>query len=151
MSSSEDGNKDYDVGYGKPPKHTQWQKGQSGNPSGKKTKVESFIDKIKKVAMEELLVHKSGAPQAMSYLDAAIYALFAKAQSGNTQALKLLADLLGKDAAEAMQYELKPADLDSLETHAQWVAIIEKAQAEHDAHAGNGAMDGEEDLDGGRA
>ena len=23
---------DYDVGYKKPPRHTRWQKGQSGNP-----------------------------------------------------------------------------------------------------------------------
>ena len=27
--------KDYDVGHGKPPKHTQYQKGQSGNPKGR--------------------------------------------------------------------------------------------------------------------
>lgn len=30
---SDDG--DYEVGYGKPPKHTQWPKGQSGNPKGR--------------------------------------------------------------------------------------------------------------------
>jgi hypothetical protein len=28
--------KNYDVGYGKPPKKTQWKKGQSGNPGGAK-------------------------------------------------------------------------------------------------------------------
>ncbi|MFL0357263.1 DUF5681 domain-containing protein [Erythrobacter sp. GH1-10] len=30
-----DDNDDYEVGYGKPPKNTRWQKGQSGNPSGR--------------------------------------------------------------------------------------------------------------------
>jgi hypothetical protein len=30
--------KDYEVGYGKPPHKHQWQKGQSGNPAGKKGK-----------------------------------------------------------------------------------------------------------------
>ena len=29
-------NKSYEVGRGKPPKSSQWKKGQSGNPSGKK-------------------------------------------------------------------------------------------------------------------
>ncbi|WP_165354860.1 DUF5681 domain-containing protein [Tropicimonas sp. IMCC6043] len=36
MSKKYEKKGDYDVGYGKTPKHTQWQKGQSGNPSGKK-------------------------------------------------------------------------------------------------------------------
>ena len=27
--------RDYEVGYGKPPKHTQWKPGQSGKPSGR--------------------------------------------------------------------------------------------------------------------
>ena len=27
--------RDYDVGYGKPPRHTRFQKGQSGNPRGR--------------------------------------------------------------------------------------------------------------------
>ena len=31
MSDTDD---DYSPGYKKPPKHTQWKKGQSGNPSG---------------------------------------------------------------------------------------------------------------------
>ena len=26
---------DYEVGYGKPPKHTQFKRGQSGNPNGR--------------------------------------------------------------------------------------------------------------------
>ena len=26
---------DYEVGYGKPPKHTRFKKGQSGNPKGR--------------------------------------------------------------------------------------------------------------------
>ncbi len=32
------GDDDYAVGYGKPPKHTRFRKGQSGNPSGRKPK-----------------------------------------------------------------------------------------------------------------
>jgi hypothetical protein len=138
MSSSEDGKKDYEVGYGKPPKHTRWPKGQSGNPKGKKTKAESVIDKVKKVASEELIVHKGGAAQAMSYLDAAIYAIFAKAQSGHPQAFKLVAELLGKDGAEAVaasSYTMTDADLSVLQTAADWAALVEKAEAEKAANA----------------
>jgi hypothetical protein len=30
-----DGNSNYEIGYGKPPKHTQFKKGRSGNPNGR--------------------------------------------------------------------------------------------------------------------
>ena len=146
MSSSDKGKKDYDVGYGKPPKHTQWQKGQSGNPSGKKKTEDSFIDKVKKIASEELVVHKGGVPQSMSYLDAAIYALFAKAQNGNPQAFKILADQLGKDTAEAMtagSYAMADADLSALKTSADWYALLEQAQSENAPETPDDQNDGD--------
>ena len=34
-------NENYEVGYGKPPKANQFQKGQSGNPSGRPKKMKS--------------------------------------------------------------------------------------------------------------
>ena len=34
--SAKEGAKPYAVGYGKPPVHTRFQKGESGNPRGKK-------------------------------------------------------------------------------------------------------------------
>lgn len=35
---------DYEVGYGKPPKHTQWPKGTSGNRAGRPKKKSSIED-----------------------------------------------------------------------------------------------------------
>jgi len=32
-------NKDYEIGYGKPPKNTRFTKGHSGNPAGRKKKI----------------------------------------------------------------------------------------------------------------
>ena len=140
------------MGYKDPPKHSQWQKGQSGNPSGKKKQADSFLDKVKKIASEEKVVHKGGHPLAMSYLDAAIYAIFAKAQSGHPAAFKLLMEILGKDAAEAIKasgYTMTEADLSVLETSADWYALLENAQSkvppqspdEHDAGDWNAPSD----------
>lgn len=35
MADSNQDNNNYQVGYGKPPKHSRWKKGQSGNPRGR--------------------------------------------------------------------------------------------------------------------
>lgn len=47
---------DYDVGYGKPPKHTRWPKGKSGNPGGRekghkglKTDLEAAVNAIQTI------------------------------------------------------------------------------------------------------
>lgn len=40
---------DYDVGYGKPPLHSRFQKGQSGNPHGRPKKNKSQSDLLKEL------------------------------------------------------------------------------------------------------
>lgn len=44
----------YKVGYGKPPKHTQWKPGQSGNPKGRSKKIAR--EKILRKAMRKLVI-----------------------------------------------------------------------------------------------
>ena len=39
---------DYSVGYGKPPKHSQFKPGQSGNPRGRPKKVMAFAEALEK-------------------------------------------------------------------------------------------------------
>ncbi|WP_170482876.1 DUF5681 domain-containing protein [Ruegeria arenilitoris] len=132
MSSSNGSKKsEYEVGYGKPPKHAQWQPGQSGNPTGKKKKDESLLEKVKKLGGEEIVVHKGGQKQVISNLDAVAHALLAKAQSGHIPAIKILIDLNGEEAvmaASAMGYDITPADLAVLEIEADWQVLLEKAK-----------------------
>lgn len=62
--------KDYEVGYGKPPKNTQFKKGQSGNKLGRKKKPLplSLEEAIKLELNKEMtLTNKDGVKEKMSY------------------------------------------------------------------------------------
>lgn len=61
--------KEYEVGYKKPPKNHQFKKGQSGNPKGRKKKVvpKSFYDALVLYANEMKTVkNENGVPQRQS-------------------------------------------------------------------------------------
>lgn len=62
--------KDYEVGYGKPPKDTRFKKGRSGNPAGRKKKPLplSLEEAIKLELNKEMtLTNKDGVKEKMSY------------------------------------------------------------------------------------
>jgi Family of unknown function (DUF5681) len=84
---------EYRVGYGKPPKHTRWRKGQSGNPRQKRlpsNRPETMADIIDRLLNEPLRVVLQGAPSKMSALEAIVQNLSQKALSGNGKALRVL-------------------------------------------------------------
>jgi Family of unknown function (DUF5681) len=60
MSSS--GDDDYKVGHSKPPKHTQFKKGQSGNPSGRGKRDRKVVDPnpLRAVLLENVVVTING-------------------------------------------------------------------------------------------
>src|SRR6202049_3871450 len=51
MTSGNKAPRNYDVGYGKPPVHTRFRKGVSGNPSGRPRKVAG--ERVKALALKE--------------------------------------------------------------------------------------------------
>lgn len=65
------GNKEYKVGYGKPPLHPRWKKGQSGNPGGRPkglVKQSALYQRFRAMTPEEFAKYKPaniGEQQAM--------------------------------------------------------------------------------------
>lgn len=64
--------RNYDVGYGKPPKANQFKKGQSGNPKGRKRSEENFIAVFKRLATKRVKVNNNGAVKTISMAEAII-------------------------------------------------------------------------------
>lgn len=90
--------KNGDVGYKKPPKHSQFKKGQSGNPSGKAKKSPSFVDLIMQEAAKVVPVKVDGQTKTLSQLHVMVTALFRKAMNGDLAAAKLITQVLAHEA-----------------------------------------------------
>jgi hypothetical protein len=90
------------VGYGQPPKHSQFKKGQSGNPKGRPKEVQAHMPVsriIRHSLSEEVQGQVNGKTRKMTKLEAIIEVQSAKALKGDTRAAKLVIDLGHKHIA----------------------------------------------------
>ena len=81
-------NNSYEVGYGRPPKRNQFQKGQSGNPKGRPKLAENIYGTIKKTLEEKVTVKIAGRTRSITKMEAAFVQLTNKAVSGDIKALR---------------------------------------------------------------
>src|SRR6202047_4819820 len=81
-------------GYKKPPKAFQFQKGRSGNPSGRPRKAQGIPELLGKVAKQKILTQGNHGPQWMTKIEASFTQLINQAASGHLKALDLLAKML---------------------------------------------------------
>lgn len=79
---------DYPVGYGKTPEHTRFQKGQSGNPSGRPKGTLSLAAVLRRALKEKIWVTENGERSCISKFDAAVIQMVNKAVKGETRAMQ---------------------------------------------------------------
>lgn len=108
---------DYDIGYGKPPRHTQWKSGRSGNPKGRPKRSRNFKSDVKNTLKEPVRLAKNGKPKTVSAQHAALLRLRERALQGEPRALDRLLELARRynddDLAENAA-RLDPTDEDIL-------------------------------------
>jgi hypothetical protein len=85
---------DYEVGYGKPPLETRFQKGQSGNAQGRKRGSKNLASMVQSALDETVVVNINGKRRCISKLEAACMQQANKAAAGDPKAMKLMMDLL---------------------------------------------------------
>jgi hypothetical protein len=86
-------NSNDEVGYGNPPKKTQFKKGQSGNPRGRPKGQPNLATVLEKALHEKVIINENGRRRAVTKLEAAVKQLVNKAASGDLRALQQLAAL----------------------------------------------------------
>ncbi len=82
-----------EVGYARPPKLTQFKKGQSGNPKGRPKTVKSVSTMLTKIFQTKVKVTSGGKTQWMTRMELSLMQLATKSASGDHRALKLLMDI----------------------------------------------------------
>jgi hypothetical protein len=85
---------DYEVGYGKPPRHTRFQKGRSGNPQGRPPGAKNFKTLLSDALNEPVVVTESGGRRKITKREAIIKQLVNQSATANWRAIKILLDLV---------------------------------------------------------
>jgi len=120
----------YTVGYGKPPIHGQFQKGQSGNPAGRRKGVHNLGTDVKRALATPVRVKEKGRTWKKSTQESALMVLREKALRGDARALDRLLDLavrFNNDAAPGQAPELPAHDQAILAAYAAECATIGKS------------------------
>ena len=87
----DDQDKTYDVGFGKPPKRSQFRKGASGNPKGRPKGKRNFATVLERTLQEKVVINENGVRKTVTKLEAATKQLVNQAASGDLVALRQLA------------------------------------------------------------
>lgn len=80
----------YSVGYGKPPMHSRFKKGVSGNPNGRPKGTRNFVTVLLKTLREKVVINENGKRTVITKLEAAVKQLVNKAAAGDLVAVKYL-------------------------------------------------------------
>ena len=123
----------YEVGYGKPPQHTRFKPGVSGNPKGRKKNSKSLKTILETALDEKVEVRTGRGTTRMSKLEVMVQTQINAAIKGNTKSFNEIIDLaikagLTEDIQEALNASrmqpLSDADDAIMRQFANGVALL---------------------------
>ncbi|HLM82210.1 MAG TPA: DUF5681 domain-containing protein [Terriglobales bacterium] len=84
---------DYEVGYGKPPKVSQFKKGESGNPRGRAKHTRNLKTDLTRILGQKISVREGDRKFKVSGQEGVLMSLMAKSLKGDTKAITTLINL----------------------------------------------------------
>lgn len=85
---------EYEVGYGRPPRHTRFEKGRSGNPRGRPPGAKNLKTLLAQALDEPVIVAENGKRRKITKRAAIVTQLVNRSAKSDLRALKIVLDLL---------------------------------------------------------
>ena len=99
---------DYKIGYGRPPAHTRFRKGQSGNAKGRPKRTKNLKTDLSEELSETIRIREGDREYPISKQRAVLKALVAKAVKGDMRAATSLISLCARLFGVAEPEEEQP-------------------------------------------
>ncbi len=107
-------NDSYEVGYGKPPRKSRFQKGHSGNPNGRPKKSKNLKTILSEELSQEITIQEQGQKRMITRQEALIKATMNQALNGDRTAqfkiLDFIVKVMGVDAVEEGNMQMMTED-----------------------------------------
>ena len=113
---------DYEIGYRKPPKGSQFKPGQTGNPRGRPKGARNLKTEIREVMKSQVTVTQNGQQKRITTRKAMVLRLIEKALSGSIPATRVLLDLIrdyDENEVDTVAQSLSADDASILEMFAE--------------------------------
>ena len=122
----------YDVGYGKPPTHTRFRPGQSGNPGGRPKGSKNIRKAVEEIFTTKLTVREGRVVRRITKIEAVLLTQLNQALKGNQRAAQgAVATVKELGLLDARPDKIVMGDLSSLtdEELMEFERLLEKASA----------------------
>jgi Family of unknown function (DUF5681) len=84
----------YEVGYKRPPRHTQFKPGESGNPNGRPKQKKSLPALLKEILFRRVSINENGKRRKVPYIEALVIKVAHMSVNGDPRARRDLLELI---------------------------------------------------------
>ena len=107
---------DYEVGYARPPRHSQFKAGNPGNPNGRRKRQSTLREIVLRDAARSVRIQVGDKIETVANIESIVRKLGQEARSGDQRAQRMYIDLVlrlsSADDAAVADDDLKAADME---------------------------------------